>query len=188
MKRKLLKSGKEYKCEHCGNDGVWNNSPLSLHVDHVDGNHYNNNLDNLRFLCPNCHSQTNTFAGRNKKCMATGWRNITEDEWINAIKKEKSISGVIHSMGFNHRSTLVRLHVSEIKKKNNIDFINAPTILIQDIVNQLKTSQINFRKFGWVGPASKIIGIEPQKVGKWMHKNAFDFYQEQCFRRKIKSD
>ena len=40
--------------------------PLTLAVDHVDGDFSNNEPDNVRFLCPNCHSQTEDFAGRSK--------------------------------------------------------------------------------------------------------------------------
>lgn len=57
-----------YKCEKCSNIGVYNGEPLVLQLDHIDGNPINNVLENLRFLCPNCHSQTPTFSGKaNKK-------------------------------------------------------------------------------------------------------------------------
>lgn len=62
MKHKLL----EYKCFECGNTGEYNNKPLTLQLDHINGNHTDNRLENLRFLCPNCHSQTETSCGRNK--------------------------------------------------------------------------------------------------------------------------
>ena len=56
------------KCAVCGNGPVWQGKPLSLQLDHVDGDGSNNTLDNLRLICPNCHSQTPTFGGkRNKK-------------------------------------------------------------------------------------------------------------------------
>lgn len=53
-----------YVCSECGNDGNYNDKPLILQLDHIDGNPINNVLENLRFLCPNCHSQTDTFAGK----------------------------------------------------------------------------------------------------------------------------
>jgi 5-methylcytosine-specific restriction endonuclease McrA len=58
----------EYKCGKCGQGPEWNGSELSLQLDHRDGDPSNNELSNLRFLCPNCHSQTSTYCGRNYKC------------------------------------------------------------------------------------------------------------------------
>ena len=55
-----------YKCQLCSNEGVYNGKPLSLQIDHIDGKASNNNPSNLRLLCPNCHSQTETFVARNK--------------------------------------------------------------------------------------------------------------------------
>jgi 5-methylcytosine-specific restriction endonuclease McrA len=53
-----------YKCDICGNNGSWNGLPLSLQLDHINGISNDNRLENLRFLCPNCHSQTETYAGK----------------------------------------------------------------------------------------------------------------------------
>lgn len=50
----------EYSCKICGID-TWLDLPLTLHVDHIDGDYTNNTVENLRYLCPNCHSQTKTF-------------------------------------------------------------------------------------------------------------------------------
>ena len=54
-------------CEDCGITDTYNNKPITLQCDHIDGNSDNNNLSNLRLLCPNCHTQTETWCGRNVK-------------------------------------------------------------------------------------------------------------------------
>lgn len=64
LKRLIDEGYKTYKCEECGIN-TWMGKPLVLQLDHIDGNHLNNSYENLKVLCPNCHSQTNTFAGKN---------------------------------------------------------------------------------------------------------------------------
>lgn len=66
MKKRLVQNlGMEYKCALCGIKD-WLEQPLSLHLDHIDGDQTNNRVENLRFLCPNCHSQTDTYCGKNQ--------------------------------------------------------------------------------------------------------------------------
>ena len=61
LKLKLFASGlKENVCEICG-ISEWNGQELKCHLDHIDGNKDNNEFENLRIICPNCHSQTDTF-------------------------------------------------------------------------------------------------------------------------------
>lgn len=57
----------EHKCQECGILPEWRGKKLVLQLDHIDGDNSNNVLSNFRFLCPNCHSQTETFTGRNIK-------------------------------------------------------------------------------------------------------------------------
>lgn len=66
LKRRLINNGLlEYKCAICGIN-EWRGQSLSLHIDHINGKNNDNRLKNLRLLCPNCHSQTETYAGKNK--------------------------------------------------------------------------------------------------------------------------
>lgn len=68
LKRRLVRENVlEYICEKCENIGTWQGQPLSLQLEHKNGNNTDYRKENLCFLCPNCHSQTSTFAGRNKK-------------------------------------------------------------------------------------------------------------------------
>lgn len=66
LKQRILKAGLlEYKCALCGNEGRWQGRNLVLQLDHINGIYNDHRLNNLRFLCPNCHSQTDTYAGKN---------------------------------------------------------------------------------------------------------------------------
>lgn len=66
LKRRLLKDGLlKNQCYECGLDPEWNGKALSLQIDHINGISNDNRLDNLRILCPNCHCQTKTYAGKN---------------------------------------------------------------------------------------------------------------------------
>ena len=66
LKIKLIRDGiKENKCEICG-VSIWQGVQLPLELHHKDGNHFNNNFDNLQILCPNCHSIQEGNAGANR--------------------------------------------------------------------------------------------------------------------------
>ena len=56
----------KYQCQNCGCDGNWMGGIIALELDHIDGDNTNNEISNLRFLCPNCHALTDTYRGRNK--------------------------------------------------------------------------------------------------------------------------
>jgi hypothetical protein len=70
IKRKLVKAGLlENKCALCSIPAEWNGMPLTLQLDHTNGVSRDNRVENLRLLCPNCHSQTATFGGKNQKAV-----------------------------------------------------------------------------------------------------------------------
>jgi Zn finger protein HypA/HybF involved in hydrogenase expression len=72
-----------YRCDMCHIDS-WQNQPIGLELDHIDGNNTNNELSNLRLLCPNCHSQTGNYKGRN---INTGKVKVTDEKLLELISQ-----------------------------------------------------------------------------------------------------
>lgn len=90
-----------YKCAICG-ISKWNNKTLSLELDHINGMNNDNRLENLRFLCPNCHSQTTTYGSRNQQQNESTYE-ITDElrelvsntyDKVNSVKRVSSILGI----------------------------------------------------------------------------------------------
>jgi 5-methylcytosine-specific restriction endonuclease McrA len=66
LKERLIKENKiPYSCQECGNNGEHNGKQLVLQLDHINGINNDNRISNLRFLCPNCHTQQDTYAAKN---------------------------------------------------------------------------------------------------------------------------
>lgn len=112
-----------YECASCGNTGVWNDSPLSLQLHHKDGDPTNNEIGNLEFLCPNCHSQTDNYGFKNTKypekkryyCIVCG-KEITRDSRTGRCKDCASKSRIIKMPA---KEELVKI-IKEIKFKKYI--------------------------------------------------------------------
>lgn len=73
-----------YKCSICGNEGQWQGQQLVLQLDHINGINNDHRLENLRFLCPNCHSQTENYSGKNSK------KEINNEDILKAIEQGAS--------------------------------------------------------------------------------------------------
>lgn len=101
LKNLLLNSNIEYECKLCGITD-WGGLDITLEVDHKDGNKCNNSLENLRFLCPNCHSQTDTYKGKNiKKQGGILSVTVSDEELITAYNQKGSIRQALLQVGLN---------------------------------------------------------------------------------------
>jgi len=106
----------EYTCSDCGNSGIWNNKVINLQLDHINGIRDDNRLSNLRFLCPNCHSQTETFCTKNSNSKKIDQFDI--NEIINIFGKCRSITDVILNMGiYDHTKNRNKLKLIQEKYK-----------------------------------------------------------------------
>lgn len=84
---KLLKDT-PYCCAICGQGPEWNGKPLTLPIDHIDGNFKNNSPENLRFLCPHCHTQTETWGSKRLAQPRFTTKCIVCDTQIEGVKKK----------------------------------------------------------------------------------------------------
>lgn len=95
--RKLIfeKNLLPYKCLFCCVGDTWQDKKIVLQLDHINGNRLDHRMENLRWLCPNCHSQTPTFCGRNMKKKP----HVTDDVLITALKNSKNIWNALQKVG-----------------------------------------------------------------------------------------
>ena len=85
----------DYKCSKCSIEN-WCGETIVLDLDHINGNNRDNRLINLRYLCPNCHSQTDTYKGRNKN---TGKQKVSDEDLLTAYKKCRTIRQALIEVG-----------------------------------------------------------------------------------------
>lgn len=96
VKRALIALNKlDYVCSQCG-IYEWQGNYITLELDHINGDNRDNQLYNLRLLCPNCHSQTDTFRGRNKN---KGTLIVSDSDLLEAIKNTSNIRQALIAVG-----------------------------------------------------------------------------------------
>lgn len=116
----------EYRCVEC-NINKWNKKDIVLELDHVDGDRKNNLLNNLRLLCPNCHSQTSTFRNRNTE---NNILSLKDDFIIENFNKSNSFNEFCNFIGLKNRGrrmitlmnrlNILGLNVEDKIQKNNL--------------------------------------------------------------------
>lgn len=117
LKKNLL----ERKCskEKCNNLGEWLGEPLVLQLDHINGVRADHRLENLRWLCPNCHSQTDTYGGKNKTL-----NKVSDDKLLEALKNSRNIHQALIKVGLLNGRNYKR--AKNLAKKHNIGGLVEP--------------------------------------------------------------
>lgn len=207
LKKRLLKAGLlKNKCDLCGLEGEWQGQPIVMAMDHKDGDNTNHRLENIRMLCPNCHSQSETYCGRNVDPGASS--SVADEEFIEALRAATTIHEALKALGkpgsetwYKRARQLIETQNIEhlkpcsrtVKKRNakygsQEDYHQArrSQYIIEQLpyVDKVLTSGIDFSKFGWVTQVAAIINQKPQKVHEWMQTLMPEFYKAKCFKRK----
>lgn len=157
IKGRLIRSGiLKNECQECGLHLIWNNKPIVLVLDHINGINNDYRIENLRLLCPNCNSQTPTFSGRNvqSKAQKNHCKNCCK------ILKGKALQCKDCRSLYCKRRNKVRLtteEISAIHAKRRKVFVRPSLDLLRHEINSL----------GYSGTAMKY-NVSNTAIRKWL--------------------
>jgi hypothetical protein len=124
VKQRLVLNGYiPYRCALCDISSTWRYRAITLELDHMNGHNHDNRLENLRLLCPNCHSQTDNFRGRN---VNTGVTKVTDEQLLAAYYATGNIRQTLLSVGMSGKGgnytrmykLLAKYNMDDIIKKS----------------------------------------------------------------------
>jgi len=157
LKKRLLETGKiEHKCSKCGCNGIWQGEKLVLQLEHKNGINNDNRIENLCLLCPNCHSQTKTYGGRNSSRIKN--ENICYCSCGNKKSKSSKSCAECHKENVINNRRLKNLTKDDLEEMIR----NMP---ISKIAKQMGISDSGIRKY------AKRMGIDIKSISKYSHKN-----------------
>lgn len=158
LRRALIESGVAYECSMagCNVKGEWCGKTIILHVDHVNGDRYDSRPGNVRFLCPNCHSQTETYAGKSKGYEANPVKPIntsTKNKRDKAMKRDRSCIKCQEPITSTGKTGLCSTCVKVEQRK-----VDRPSEA--SLIEELKTS--NYSALG------RKYGVSDNAIRKWL--------------------
>jgi hypothetical protein len=175
LKKRIVEAGiVENKCAICGLKNEWLGKPLMLRIDHIDGNSINNTKENLRLLCPNCDSQTDTFCGRNVKAV---FQHKICKYCGNRIDN-RSKTGYCYRCTQKHRTGEVNQYTTTHSRKKHHKLDNFDTIKnIKNRPSYEELKELLIRNS--LIQIGKIFGVSYAAIKKWIKKeNLYEHYKE----------
>lgn len=181
LKIRLLDEGlKRHQCEKCDRT-EWNGRPIPIQLHHEDGNSANNQLDNLKILCPNCHAQTGNYCAKNRKDKTLIPPMVPDNELAKYIPLSTNPAQVLRVVGLSlaqanydriNRLTLER-HLSFKPRSPNKRVKGDPYWRIKPKPEQRKFSRPGrdeLERMVWEKPTAQIakqIGCSDNAITKW---------------------
>lgn len=155
-------------CAICNGGSTWMGKPLVLHMDHIDGNRYNSDLKNLRFLCPNCHTQQPTSNRRRP-----GAIRITLEAVQSVINECASKREILLRLGKSEASAnytalmnLFKKHGLTITKKKC--YVYHPKVSRRKVTRPSKEELDEMLKTSSPEKIGKLLGVSGNAVRKWV--------------------
>jgi hypothetical protein len=176
----LKKAG--YECSQCKFSKTRTCGSTILEIDHIDGNHQNNEITNLRVLCPNCHAMTPKYRnwnnpGNKKYSIVLRPGNKDYDKRLELKKERKALLVTKTKIPRAKKEDEMMIKLKEIKQQYEEDFKN-------EVIRLHASGEIDFSKYGWVQILAYKMDEQPQVVGRRVRKLLPDFFVEHCFTRK----
>lgn len=208
IKKYIIKNNLlEYKCFECGIGNVYNNKPLTLQLHHINGDNTDNRLENLKFLCPNCHTQTETYGSKNIKSFKETRKlkeekialenqerkkdalslDLTKRGWVSALSKKWGITRKSVRKWFKQNMPEVKLFDSTSKditpeilkerKKQKEEKIKIKNDELLRLQKILKESNIDFSKRGWQTELGLLWGKDRRTAAEIFYRNFSKNYE-----------
>lgn len=186
VRRLILLQRSDYCCSQCGFSKRRSCGSTILEIDHIDGDHKNNDSSNLRVLCPNCHAMTPKYRNWNNKgnkktsdVLRPGNKDYDKRKEIAAQRQARTqtpagVSRVRMRKAKREDEAVIKLRA--MKAQFEEDFKS-------EVLRMHSSGEIDFSKYGWVQILADKLGEIPQVVSKRTRRLLPDFYVEHCFTR-----
>lgn len=147
------------KCDICKLEKEWAGKPITLQLDHINGNRFDNRLKNLRLLCPNCHSQTDTFAGKRfKKDKPKKEKVLEYSNSKSNYKKHKDVFCLDCKKKISFRATRCKGCAVKFREPTKIDWPS-----VEELKKQLETKPYTV--------LAKELGVSDNAIRKHLKNN-----------------